>query len=137
MSSALAFAQMGQVLAESLMTDLVTITRDGPLATNPTTGEVSLTQSTLYSGKAQIRPETTSEADRQAAGEAVDLLDQYLVKVPVAFTAARVDDTVTVTASADPAMVGVAMRVIGVVRGTAVTARRLRCRIDANSGGMQ
>lgn len=113
------------------MTDAVTVSRDGELATDPGTGAVTSADTQLYSGKAQIRPETTSEADSQNAGEATDLLDQFLVKVPVSLVDVRTNDTVSVVASSDASLVGARMRVIGVVRGTTVTARRLRCRIDA------
>lgn len=114
------------------MTDAGVVTRGGAEpTTNPTTGAVTWGSTTVYEGIARIRPQSISEAQAQFAGEAADLLDEYLVAVPMSATGVRVNDTFTATASADPSLVGLPMRVVGVVRGTAVTARRLRCRIDA------
>lgn len=130
-SPAVAFARIGQPFAEMLMSDTVRLERDGTATTDPATGVVNSTPTVLYTGKARIRPETTSEADALNAGEARDLLDQFLVSIPFSATDARPNDTIIVTASADPSLVAARMRVIGVVRGTAVSARRLRCRLDS------
>lgn len=117
------------------MTDAGTITRRGGTpTTDPTTGVMTWTQTTVYTGKARIRPQSISEAQTQRAGEAADLLDEYLVSVPFSASGIRVDDIFTATASADPDLVGLSLRIIGVVRGTAVTARRLRCRVEADEG---
>lgn len=132
--TAAAFAVAGQALAESIMSDTVRVERDGVLVTDPATGAVSNTPTVLYTGKAQIRPETSSEAGSQDAGEARDLLDQFLVKIPMAAADVQADDTVIVTASVDGSLTAARLRVIGVVRGTAVTARRLRCRLDSIGG---
>lgn len=115
--------------AESMMVDTITITRGSTRATDPATGVVTTTPTQVYSGKARIRPETSVTAGEQNAGEARDLLPGVVVSAPLS-VAAQANDTITVTASADPGLMNARLRVISVDYGAQITARRMHCRIE-------
>lgn len=108
------------------MDDTVTVTRVTGRAFSEATGVYVDTSTTVYTGRARVRP---NAADQQSdAGERTALARGYVVSIPIAQTAAQPGDVVTVTAAPwDAALVGVVMTVVGELRGTHVTARRLTC----------
>jgi hypothetical protein len=117
----------GRLAAESLMQDAVTIKRTTGSSTDPDTGVVTPTQSTLYTGKAkiQIRQQAAS-ATPTSIGEAEVFIGQVEVHVPITVTGIRPDDLVTVTASVlDADLVGKTYRVRGIADKSFLTARRL------------
>lgn len=129
-------ALSGRALAASLQQDACTIVR--PSAAAPTMNEVTgaLTYpagTTIYTGACRVRSEPAARAMRVEAEERRIAIRTYLVSVPVVTSAGaavdvQVDDVVTVTASPlDPAMVGRALTVADVTRGSHITARRLVC----------
>lgn len=131
--TALSTAQQGQVLAESLMLDTCTISRAGAETFDDATGTYSDTESTVYSGKCRLKPSVLS-ADRVAqAAERQIALWPFSVSLPVDVTDVELDDVVTVTASQDPSLVGVRLRIRSVARGTYLTARRVDCE-EVSSG---
>lgn len=122
-------ATRGQALAESLMTDTCTITRAGAgeRTFNATTNSYTdPADTTVYTGACRVKPSALSGNTTAQAGEREVSLWPYSVSIPFAETA-ELDDVVTVTASADPSLVGRTLRVRSVARGTYLTARRLDC----------
>jgi hypothetical protein len=118
----------GQALAESLMVDTCTITRnDGDPVFNTTTGTYTQPTTTVYTGKCRVKPSVLSGNTTVQAGEERVALWPYSVSVPVSATDVELDDIVTVTASADASLVDVTLRVRSIARGTFITARRLDC----------
>jgi hypothetical protein len=116
----------GRVAAEALMLDACTVTRVGSSSTDPETGVITPTLTTVYTGKCKVQQAAVPSGSPTDIGEASVQLLQLQVHLPVSAVGVQADDTITVTASAlDPELVG---RVF-VVRGTAhksyLTARRL------------
>lgn len=126
--TATAATARGQAFAEQQMTDTATIT--GPAGTptfNATTGAYTPSPgATLYTGKCRVKPQNVVDRTVQAGERPVHIWP-YVVSVPMTATGIPVDATVTVTASADPDLVGQVLTVKDVARGTSVTARRLGC----------
>lgn len=118
-------ALAGQALAESLMTDVCTITRTIGRTFDETTNTYTPTTTPVYSGKCRVKPANTVSRDVQAGEQQVSLWP-FAVSIPVSVTT-ELDDDVTVTASADASLVGRTLRVRSVARGTYLTARRLDC----------
>ena len=116
----------GRALAESLMADACTVTRVTSQTLNESTGVLSDTATTVYTGKCRVR---TAASDAQtSAGDRATMTRDFVVHLPASVTAVQVDDVVTVTASAlDPGLVNLVLTVAGEARGTHVTARRLAC----------
>lgn len=126
--SATSATRSGQALAESLMLDACTITRnDGDPVFDSTTGTYSQPTTPIYTGKCRVKPSVLSGNTTVQAGEERVALWPYSVSVPVAVADVRLDDIVTVTTSADASLIGVTLRVRSIGRGTFITARRLDC----------
>jgi hypothetical protein len=121
-------AVMGRALAESLMTSACTIREKSPgLTTDPATGAVTPTLGAMvYTGPCRVRP-AGREAQTTQAGGAETFTFDYLITVPFAVTGVAEGHRLTVTASPDPALVGVEVEVQKVDRGEHITARRLSC----------
>jgi Family of unknown function (DUF6093) len=123
--SATSITLRGRAAAENLMLDAITVKRTTGSSTDPDTGVVTPTQSTLYTGKAKIQQQAAS-ASPTPLGEAEVFVAQVEVHVPISVTGIRPDDLVTVTASAlDADLVGKTYRVRGVADKSFLTARRL------------
>jgi hypothetical protein len=115
--------------AESLMSSTCTIRAraTGEPTTDSTTGAVTpAVGATVYSGKCRVRPAGTQGSTAEAGGAEVFTFD-YLISVPFSVTGVAEGHRLTVTASADPALVGVTLEVQKVDRGEHITARRLSC----------
>jgi hypothetical protein len=95
--------------------------------TDPTTGAVTPTPgAVVYAGPCRVRPAGREAQTAQAGGAEVFAFD-YLVSVPFSVTGVAEGQRLTVTASPDPALVGVEVEVQKVDRGEHITARRLSC----------
>lgn len=128
--TATATAARGQAFAETLMTDTCTITRAGSGTFNETTGVYDTTPSTVYSGKCRVRP-MAIRADHQVdAGDAAVQIWPFVVSLPLTVTTVDASDTLTITASDDPGLVGRVLVVKSVALGSQITARRLGCDIQ-------
>lgn len=116
--------------AESLMFDTVEVRRGGgePI-TDPNTGVVTYPSTLIYSGKARVHPETSVTGMEQNAGESRELLSAVKVEAPLSVLA-KTNDTVKVTASDDPALVNVQLRVVSVDYGGQLSARHIHCRFE-------
>ena len=79
--------------AERLMTDSCTITRITGVTTDPTTGAVSETTSTVYSGKCRVQSWQPFEQTPDV-GSATPTVQRYQVHIPVG-VAVRIGDQVT------------------------------------------
>ncbi len=123
--------EAGRAAARRLMVDACTVTRVTGTATNSTTGVVTPTTSTVYTGPCRIKPDPTPGESQ--AGEREVVTRRFIVSVTTDEDGIAVDDIVTVTASElDPALVGVSLTVAGVIIGSHLTARRLVCVLTEN-----
>lgn len=115
----------GRVAAESLMLDACTITRPGDPVTDPETGDVSSTPTTVYAGKCKVQSKDAATASPEA-GEATFTVVSRQVYIPANAADVRDGDVVTLTASKLNAFtVGKQYRVSGFTPDTFDTAARL------------
>lgn len=120
MSAATAIVR-GRRMAESLMLDTCTITRE-----QGTPDEVTGVRPTVtvYSGRCKVQTYEAQERESEAGG-ATFTIQRYRVDVPVGSFAPAVGDVVTITAAAlDPNLTG-PFRVVALLHKTAATAYRL------------
>jgi hypothetical protein len=116
----------GRSAAETLMTDACTVTRVTAQTTDPNTGAVTDTRTTVYEGPCKVRQVTSSEPAQ--VGEAKVVVGAYVLSLPMSAAAVHVDDDAEITASGhDPALVGRVLRVAVEHAASHVTARRLVC----------
>ncbi|HET7386851.1 MAG TPA: DUF6093 family protein [Nocardioidaceae bacterium] len=131
--SATTAALRGQSAAERLMTDTCTITRpdpDTPPVFDDATGTYTTPTVTVYEGKCRVRP---TNVDRTVeAGDVRVHLWHSVISVPISVSGVQVNDTVTITASTDPGLVGKVYTVGNIDLGTAITARRLGCNLASS-----
>lgn len=126
MSAASVLAR-GRAAAEALMVDAdaCVITRVPGRTTNTTTGVVTETTSTLYTGKCRVQ-QKPAEARREEIGEDRTLLLTMMVQLPASVTGLIVGDRITITASAhDPDLVGRVLRVQDLAHKSHLTSRRV------------
>ena len=119
----------GRAAAESLMADTCTVRHRTGESTNTTTGVVTPSWTTVYTGRCKVQQSTLGAASEpRDPGEASVRLVAYTVHLPVATSAGiRDGDEITITAAAyDPDLVGRVFTVLGTMRKTAATARRLQ-----------
>lgn len=112
---------------EALMVDACTITRAGAPSLNRSTSVLTPgTPTTLYQGKCLVKPQRVPR--NQQAGERLTVVARYEVALPFAALATddlQVGDTVTITASGDPRLVGKTFAVMADDFGSHSTAWRL------------
>jgi hypothetical protein len=117
----------GRRRAEALMIDRCTIERvtGEPGSLDPETGVRDPAPSTtVYSDKCRVQTYEAHESTPDS-GDHVWTVQRYAIHVPVG-TDARVDDTVTITASPlDPDLVGRKYTVVALLHKTFATANRL------------
>lgn len=115
----------GRAAAEALMVDACTIERKTGESTSTTTGAVTPTYTTLYTGKCRIQQRST-EARVEDNAEQYDRMLRLEVQLPMAVTGLKVDDRVTVTASVyDADLVGRQVWIRHLFHKTHATARRV------------
>ena len=97
---------------------------------DPETGEVTFPDgAAVYAGPCRVRPASGpggSSGTAQVAGVELFRFD-YLVSVPFSVAGVQERDRLKITASPDPALVGVELEVRHVDRGEHLSARRLQC----------
>lgn len=119
----------GRAAAESLMVDACEITRVTGQSTNTSTGVVSDTTTTVYTGRCRVQQSTLGAASSPAdPGEADVRLVAYALHLPVATsTGLRDGDVAEITAAAhDPDLVGRRFTIVGSAHKSLATARRLQ-----------
>ena len=124
--SAVTATLRGRLAAEALMLDTVTVTRLASQVTDPDTGVVTPTYSTIYTGKAKIqRLPRASRVTPTSVGEAEVFMSRLELHLPIAAIDVTSDDIATVTASQlDPDLVGMVFHVRELAAKTLQTARR-------------
>lgn len=116
----------GRATAEAGMRDACTIRRRTGESTNTTTGVVTPTWTTVYSGACRVQ-QSEGQAREEDPGEARVLLVRRELQLPVdASTGVRADDVATITASLnDSDLVGRAFVITGEAAKSEATSRRL------------
>jgi len=127
--SAEAAVLAGRREAESLMVEACTITRPGTPVTDPDTGEVTNTATTVYEGKCKVQSKDSATANPEA-GEATFTVVSRQVHIPANSADVQDGDVVTITASRLNAFtVGKQYRVSGFEPDSFDTAFRLPVKI--------
>lgn len=125
LSDILATLPVFRAEAESLMLDACTITRPGEPVTDPDTGEVTNTSTTVYTGKCKVQSKDSATSNPEA-GEATFTVVSRQVHIPANSADVQDGDVVTITASLLNAFtVGKQYRVSGFTPDTFDTAFRL------------
>ena len=124
--SAVSASLRGREAAESLMVDACTVTRPGPVVTDPVTGNVTPSSTPAYTGACKVQ-QTISQASNPTAGGHAFTIQDSRVDVPVSAGPLKVNDVVTITASVlDPQLVGTVFRVVELFHKSMATAQRTR-----------
>jgi hypothetical protein len=121
----------GRAFAESLMTDACTIQTVLGETLDEDTLQLIPTLEPLYSGKCLVSGGSTSQSaagiGRYGAGERAVITETRIVKVPAAVSGIKPDQLLTITACADPELVGRTFLIRGEESKTYLTSRRLTC----------
>ncbi len=116
----------GRAFADSGFVDSATIQRVTGNSTNDTTGVVTPTYSTIYSGKCRVQ-QTVPVSKPHEVGQAAVWLQRLELQVPMAVTGIASDDLVTITASLlDADLVGRTFHVRELGHKSHMTARRIQ-----------
>lgn len=117
----------GRLAHQELMVDSCTITRAGAATLNRATSVLTAGAGTsLYSGACLVKPQRVPRNEQ--AGERLTVVARYEVALPFSALATddlQVGDTVTITASGDPRLVGQRFAVMAIDFGSHSTAWRL------------
>lgn len=105
--------------------DTCTIRKPVASVFDPDAGYTDATGDTVYTGRCWVRPFASEQVVQ--AGEDVEALHRYTVRLPWKTTGIEKDQLVTITNSEDPHMVGRVLRVRDVQGGSQNTSRRLVC----------
>jgi Family of unknown function (DUF6093) len=123
--SATSITLRGRIAAEALMIDAVVVKHRTGESTDPDTGVVTPTFSTIYTGKAKIQHGGTRPAGTKELGQASIQVTHAQLHLPMSATGVQADDTATVTASTlDPELVGKVFVIRAASHKTYLTARR-------------
>lgn len=105
------------------MTDTVAVTRaSGEAVTDPESGVVTHPTTPVYSGRGRVQGRDVQGQESDSAGQFLTAWN-FILQVPVTVDL-QPGDSATVTASADPLMVGRVFHVESVPRKTHMTALR-------------
>lgn len=122
--SATSVTLRGRVAAEALMVDACTITRVVSASTDPDTGVVTPTYSTIYTGKCRLKL-PVAVARPVTVGEAQQFTQHPILSLPATTTGVQVDDILTITTSLlMPSLVGRIFHVRAVPGQSHMTAAR-------------
>ena len=126
MSAASVLAR-GRRAAERLMVDTCTIRRVTGETTDPDSGDVTPTYSTLYQGKCRVQQSAQgASASPQDAGEDYALMLRLEVQVPMSVVGIQTEDEITIDTSAhDPDLPGRVFLARDLAHKTHATARRV------------
>ena len=113
----------GQRRALTLMTETCTVSRETRGALSTATDTYATSFAAVYAGPCRVKPAAAEQV--RTSGEVAVSTRRYTVSVPLAVATVQRGDVLTVTASADPALVGRPLVVIDFTLGELVTARRL------------
>ena len=114
----------GRAAAEALQVDTCTITRIVSTTTDPDTGVVTPTYSTIYTGKCRLKL-PVAVARPLKVGEAQEFTQHPILSLPALTTGVQVDDILTVTASLlMPSLVGRVFHIRAVPGQSHMTAAR-------------
>ena len=115
----------GRAAAEAGMVDACIIRRITGQVTDPDTGEVTNTYTTIYEGKCRLQQQG-QQARPEQAGEAYLLMLRRELQLPMSVTGLRTEDEVTMTASAhDPDLPGRVFLIRDLFGKTEATSRRV------------
>ncbi len=116
---------LGRAAAERDMVDACVIRRRTGETTDPTSGVITPTYTTLYAGKCRVQHQE-AQAREETTGQAFLLMLVLRLQLPMTVTGLQVDDEVTITASTyDPDLVGRAFFVRDLMHKTHATSRRV------------
>jgi hypothetical protein len=116
----------GRAFAERLMVDTCTITRQTGATTDPDTGVITPTFTTVYTGRCKVQQSAVPIGEPRDLGQASIQVLHLELHLPIAAAGILVDDVATITASTlDPDLVGRRFTVRGTSHKTFLTARRL------------
>lgn len=124
--SAASTAAAGQRAALHLMTDTCRVEDVGEVITSDD-GTDTPTRATVYEGPCRIKPMSPEDSPRGQQDAAPAGTWQYTVSLPLSATQVGYGQRLTVVTSPDPSLPGVVMNVSTVIRGSQITARRMRC----------
>ncbi|MFF3378128.1 DUF6093 family protein [Streptomyces sp. NPDC002680] len=113
----LTLGAVSEIIERKILTDTVKISRPGEPVFNPDTGQYEPGPPvTVYDGRGGVFPEGGPGIVLHLEGQAYvdDSKSRYKLLTPLAAPVASREDTVTVTAAADPAAVGRTWRVLDV-----------------------
>ncbi|AYN57277.1 head-to-tail stopper [Arthrobacter phage Bridgette] len=97
--SAASATLMGRRAAERQMVDACVITRPtGQRVTDPTTGKVTIAETTVYTGKCQVVSKNSSTAEPEAGGHSFIAVSRT-VKIPMNAADVKDGDVIRMTAS--------------------------------------
>jgi hypothetical protein len=114
----------GRARAEADMQDACTVQRVASSTSDPETGVITPTYSTIYAGKCKVQQSRPAAAPTDV-GEAEIFVGQLTLHLPMSVTGPGPDDLVTVTASAlDPDLVGKVFHLRAPAHKSYLTARR-------------
>jgi len=106
------------------MLDQCAITRPGAPVTDPDTGVVTNTSTTVYSGRCKVQSKDAVAASPEAGGHSFTVVSRQ-VHVPAGSADVRDDDVITITAAQLSQLVGKVYRVDGFTPDSFDTAFRL------------
>lgn len=123
--SAVSAALRGRKMAEKLMIDTCTISRPGATVTDPETGAVTNTKTTVYTGKCKVQSKAAAIQSAEAGGAQFTVVSRE-VHIPANAAQVRDGDEVEITASKlNTFTVGKVYRVEGFTPDSFDTAFRL------------
>src|SRR5215470_11396952 len=92
----------GQRAAEALMLDQVLVERRTGETTDPETGRVTPTWTTVYSGPCKVQ-QAAADGSPENVGEATVMASSLVLHLPISATGVTADDRATITtATLDP-----------------------------------
>lgn len=121
-------ATRGRQRARALLTSQCTVFTTGEPITDPVSGEVTRTATTVWSGPCRVRPAATGLTAISEVIAASELFRfDYRISIPFEVDVVFEGHRLTVTSSPDPGLIGLTVEVQRVDRGDNITARRLIC----------
>lgn len=122
--SATSVTLRGRAKAESLMQDACTVKRLTGSASDPDTGVVTPTYTTVYTGRCKVQQ--VPSGAQSTVGEATITQSPLTLHIPASATGPTTDDIATITACVlDPELVGRVFHLTAPAHKSFATARRL------------